>query len=80
MGVVRKRARPFLSFSGNVPMLAKQMKLDLFKERPKTDGTSVKMAGPTPLTTAPCGEERSCNDCPLCGAAGHTGYQEAKAA
>jgi hypothetical protein len=82
MGVVRKRAWPFVMFPGNVPMMAKQLKLDLFTVRPTTRGASIKFAGPAPVTTAPCGAERSCNGCPLYGAPGHPGYQEiaAKAA
>ena len=31
MGIVRKRASPFVTFSGNVPMMAKPLKLNFFK-------------------------------------------------
>ena len=69
MGVVRKRAWPFLSLPGYRPPRAKQLKLDLFRaeaERPR-------MSNPPTSAVAPCGEERSCVGCPMYGAPGHPG-------
>ena len=70
MGVVHKRAWPFVAFPGHRPPRAKQLRLDLF-------GESAKEArrDPSPATTqtAPCGEARSCQGCPMFGAPGHPG-------
>ena len=79
MGIVRKRASPFVTFSGNVPMMAKQLKLNFFKERPTVSNAPLKMAGPIPVTAAPCVQERTCGGCPLYGAPGLPGYQEVAA-
>ena len=62
MGVVKKRAWPFLAFPGQRPPKAKQLKLDLFREEPGS-GQPV----------APCGQERSCVGCPMYGMPGHPG-------
>jgi predicted DNA-binding helix-hairpin-helix protein len=70
MGVVRKRAWPFLVFPGHRPPRAKQLKLDLFGE-----DTREKRRAPTaetaPQPAAPCGERMSCTGCPMLGMPGH---------
>lgn len=78
MGVVRRRAAPFVSFPGNVPAMARQLKLDLFKEWPTRP--AARMSSPRPVATGPCGLARSCSGCALYGAPGHPGYRETKAA
>ena len=70
MGVVRKRAWPFVIFPGQRPPSAKQLKLDFFPEGAK----ETTPAGPVPATTggaAPCGMASSCNGCALRGTPGH---------
>ena len=71
MGVVRKRAWPFLVFPGHRPPKARQLKLDLFGEAAKAK--RARQASST-QTAAPCGEPRSCIGCPMYGAPGHPGY------
>ncbi len=64
MGVVRKRAWPFLVFPGHRPAPARQLKLDIFGERPlrrESEATAVASAP----ATAPCGLARSCAGCTL---------------
>ena len=68
MGVVRKRAWPFLVFPGHRPPRARQLKLDLFGERARAGRRAD--AG---RANAPCGEARSCAGCPMYGAPGHPG-------
>ena len=79
MGVIKKRAWPFLVFPGHRPPKAKQLRLDLFREPgPETHPTSSSGAGNQHL--APCGSTRSCTGCPLYGAPGHPGSESAGAA
>ncbi len=81
MGVVRKRAWPFVAFPGQRPPSSKQLKLDLFaeggSERRAMEG---ELAGPvggafagSAGQSAPCGQATSCHGCPLYGAPGHPG-------
>ncbi len=78
MGVVRKRAWPFVAFPGQRPPRAKQLKLELFPEGAK-DGPIP--AGPLGTVwgsgqsngSAPCGQARTCHGCPLYGTPGHPG-------
>ena len=89
MGVVRKRAWPFLIFSGHRPPRAKQLRLDLFNEaagfgerepqRPGTGLTPVLESSQSPFSkegpggVAPCGQATSCTGCPMYGTPGHPG-------
>ena len=70
MGVVRKRAWPFLAFPGHRPPRSKQLRLDLFGEgaREKRRGQATASATPS---AAPCGERMSCGGCPMLGMPGH---------
>jgi predicted DNA-binding helix-hairpin-helix protein len=74
MGVVRKRAWPFLVFPGQRPPRAKQLRMDLFgdefsfRERQPLHSAS----NPSPAT-APCGQAMSCAGCPMYGTPGHPG-------
>ena len=70
MGVVRKRAWPFLAFPGHRPPRAKQLKLDLFGEDAREKRRARATASPLP-SAAPCGERMSCNGCPMLGMPGH---------
>ena len=73
MGVVRKRAWPFLFFPGHRPPKARQLKLDLHGE----GAASERSQGPPAVpgqSVAPCGQARSCVGCPMFGAPGHPGY------
>ena len=70
MGVVRKRAWPFVIFPGQRPPSGKQLKLDFFPEGAK----ETTPAGPVPAATggaAPCGMASSCDGCALRGTPGH---------
>ena len=81
MGVVRKRATPFVSFPGSEVTPARQLKLDLFKEQPSRPVTaSASASRPEAATAAPCGQIRSCTGCSLYGAPGHPGYRVKMAA
>ena len=81
MGVVRKRAWPFLVFSGHRPPRAKQLRLDLFNEpagfgtrEPHREAPNPGLAAAAPATgAAPCGQAGSCTGCPMYGAPGHPG-------
>ncbi len=83
MGVVRKRAWPFLVFSGHRPPRAKQLRLDLFNEQagfgqrePTRNATLVQTPDAAPSSaTAPCGQAASCTGCPMNGMPGHSGAQ-----
>ena len=78
MGVVRKRAWPFLAMPGHRPPRAKQLKLDLFRsdtEWPRLSGRPASRPSGPVTGTAPCGVERSCNGCPMYGAPGHPGSE-----
>ena len=82
MGVVRKRAWPFLRFPGHRPPRARQLKLDLFSEGVK-HARKIEVASHLGITqTQPsynpstCGnsmQPTSCTGCPLYGAPGHPG-------
>ena len=80
MGVVRKRAWPFLLFPGHRPPRAKQLRLDLFGEgaREKRRKEAATNSGTQP--SVPCGQAASCAGCPLYGAPGHPGHSPARAA
>ena len=83
MGVVRKRAWPFLALPGHRPPRARQLKMDLFRadaERPRLSVAPAPRQGTHAQSTAPCGVERSCTGCPLYGAPGHPGSEVSKAA
>ena len=80
MGVVRKRAWPFLIFPGHRPPSAKQLKLDLFSEESRAEHTQQSQANRSqaPLTNpvqgaAPCGLVTSCVGCSMYGMPGHPG-------
>ena len=77
MGVVKKRAWPFLAFPGHRPPRAKQLRLDMFgedareKRRAQTAASAPRFpASPAP-STAPCGDRMTCNGCPMLGMPGH---------
>ena len=75
MGVVRKRAWPFIVFSGYRPPTAKQLRMDLFgvgKDERSLEAT----AAVNQRTPAPCGEPRSCTGCPMFGMPGHPGHAD----
>ncbi|MDE2803157.1 MAG: hypothetical protein OXK21_09790, partial [Chloroflexota bacterium] len=81
MGVVRKRAWPFLAFPGQRPPTARQIRLDLFGERQPSEATP-----PLALSSSkgvfgatPCGVGSTCAGCSLYGAPGHPGSPEASA-
>ena len=91
MGVVRKRAWPFLGLPGHRPPKARQLKLDLFGEGAKeqrlqevtssnaqdtSTGSEPALSPSKGQGTAPCGQERSCIGCPMYGTPGHPGYAE----
>ena len=81
MGVVRRRASPFVSFPGSAVTPARQLKLDLFKERPSQPAAAgVSTPRSETANAAPCGQVRSCSGCALYGAPGHPGYRELMAA
>ena len=78
MGVVRKRAWPFLAMPGHRPPRAKQLRLDLFRadaERPRMSNPPAPGPARAATGTAPCGVERSCSGCPMYGAPGHPGSE-----
>ena len=84
MGVVRKRAWPFLRFPGHRPPRAKQLKLDLFSEGAKQARKKeiASLTGQTQAKHSPasCGQATqamSCAGCPLYGAPGHPGSANA---
>ena len=70
MGVVRKRAWPFLAFPGHRPPRAKQLRLDLFGEDAR-EKRRVEATTSPPPSAAPCGERMSCSGCPMLGMPGH---------
>ena len=78
MGVVRKRAWPFLAFPDQRPPRAKQLKLDIFGEGSDLKHRNLGSSGETPLASsgqgmAPCGEARSCVGCSMYGMPGRDG-------
>ena len=79
MGVVRKRAWPFLAFPGHRPPRAKQLRLDLFGEGAR-EKRREQASGPTQSSTgAPCGERMSCAGCPMLGMPGHPSADSVRA-
>ena len=72
MGVVRKRAWPFVTFLGHRPPRAKQLRLELFGEEARARRAQPPVESAA-SGVAPCGEARSCTGCPLFGAPGHPG-------
>ncbi|MCI0886934.1 MAG: helix-hairpin-helix domain-containing protein [Chloroflexi bacterium] len=70
MGVVKKRAWPFLYFPGHRPPRAKQLKLDLFGEAAREQRKAGLPPTQTPET---CGVATSCAGCPMYGMPGHPG-------
>ena len=72
MGVVRKRAWPFVIFPGQRPPSGKQLRLDLFPEGAKETVPAGPVSG-AGGGTAPCGLAASCNGCALRGTPGHPG-------
>ena len=79
MGVVKKRAWPYLVFPGHRPPKAKQLRMELFREpEPKPRPPSV--IGSNLPQVAPCGSTRTCAGCPLYGAPGHPGSESSGAA
>ena len=86
MGVVKKRAWPFLSFAGHRPNGARQLRMDLFEDgkifnaavQPGTiaESPASEVAPSTTPASAPCGLTRSCVGCSLYGAPGHPGSPE----
>ncbi len=81
MGVVRKRAWPFLRFPGHRPPRAKQLRLDMFgegaREKRLLTAAAANRAAPSAapaLSPSNCGVgAASCNGCPMYGAPGHPG-------
>ena len=79
MGVVRKRAWPFVLFPGQRPPSAKQLKLDLFARGAVETGPPAGPVGALAAAAgggsgaAPCGASGGCHGCPLYGAPGHPG-------
>lgn len=72
MGVVRKRAWPFLVFPGHRPPKAKQLRLDLFREE-RPGKQAHETSNTNGHSAAPCGVIRSCTGCPMYGMPGHPG-------
>ena len=79
MGVVKKRAWPYLVFPGHRPPRAKQLRMDLFRE-PEAKPRAAAGIGSSLPQVAPCGATRSCTGCPLYGAPGHPGSESPGAA
>ena len=81
MGVVRKRAWPFVAFPGQRPPRAKQLKLELFRDnvllKHPDAAPNVAASSTTPAAgghgMAPCGQATSCTGCPMYGMPGHPG-------
>ncbi len=80
MGVVKKRAWPFLAFPGHRPPGSKQLRMDLFgegaREKRRAQATAESMTTPP---AAPCGERMSCGGCPMFGMPGHPGADSVNA-
>ena len=75
MGVVRKRAWPFIVFSGYRPPAAKQLRMDLFGQNKDEMRRSTSDAA-AQQSTAACGEQRSCVGRPMLGMPGHPGHAD----
>ena len=86
MGVVKKRAWPFLKFAGRRTESASQLRMDVFDdgklfrtERRSEPAPNHRHTAPTTTAAAPCGLTRSCVGCSLYGAPGHPGSTETPA-
>ena len=75
MGVVRKRAWPFIVFSGYRPPTARQLRMDLFGAKTQENRRNSSDVA-TQQSAAPCGEPRSCVGCPMFGMPGHPGHTD----
>ena len=88
MGVIKRRAWPFLAFAGQRPPRAKQLRFELFGEGPsrlrgpmQTPSSSGQPYSASTLrggeqagpAVAPCGDARSCVGCSMYGMPGHPG-------
>ena len=77
MGVVRKRALPFVTFPGQRPPTAKQLRMDLLNEGAETALADRPLADGSPASQgqggAPCGLASSCDGCSMYGMPGHPG-------
>ena len=88
MGVIRKRAWPFLIFPGHRPPSAKQLKLDLFAgesgakhaQQSQTSSGQSASGGSGQVASAisrqavaPCGLTTACGSCSMYGMPGHPG-------
>jgi len=72
MGVVRKRAWPFVAFPGQRPPQGRQLKLELFRAGLSGEEPQRKTASPG-YTPAACGQTTPCAACPMYGMPGHPG-------
>ena len=72
MGVIRKRAWPFVVLPGHRPPRARQLRLDMFGEDARAARAERNAESSTP-TIAPCGDMTTCVGCPMFGAPGHPG-------
>jgi len=72
MGVVRKRAWPFLAFPGQRPPQGRQLKLELFQAGLSREQPQRKPASPR-TTPETCGHSSPCAACPMYGMPGHPG-------
>ncbi len=79
MGVVKKRAWPYLVFPGHRPERGKQLRMELYRE-PESKPRAAAGIGSSLPQVAPCGATRSCTGCPLYGAPGHPGSESPGAA
>ena len=79
MGVVKKRAWPYLVFPGHRPPKAKQLRMELFRP-PEPQPRPTGVAGLNLPQAAPCGATRTCTGCPLYGQPGHPGSESTGAA
>jgi predicted DNA-binding helix-hairpin-helix protein len=88
MGVVRKKAWPFVVFPGHKPEQGRQIRMELLghsEPRRSVDLDDVKIEAAArsgvkrPIavgSSAACGDRTSCTGCPLYGAPGHPGSRE----
>ena len=79
MGVVKKRAWPYLVFPGHRPPRARQLRMELFRE-PEPKPRPISVVGSNLPQVAPCGSTRTCTGCPLYGQPGHPGSESSGAA
>jgi predicted DNA-binding helix-hairpin-helix protein len=72
MGVVKRRASPFLVFPGQRPAPSRQLQLQLFEEAAPPAPSALDLAS-SQENHAPCGLAQSCAGCGLYGTPGHPG-------